>query len=154
MPEDKGLPNQLEIDRSCRDADVEYFSQDIPRAISQTLEGVERVSRNVRAIKEFSHPGSQEKKSFDLNKAIESTITISRNERKYVAKTETQLDPDLSLVDPFFTTNAVGNVIGQGLMLAHTVIVKKHGGKIWFDSEIGKGTTFCLRLPLSAVGGD
>lgn len=39
-------------------------------------------------------------------------------------------------------------------MLAHTVIVKKHAGEIWFDSEIGKGAKFCLRLPLSAVGRD
>jgi len=38
-------------------------------------------------------------------------------------------------------------------MLAHTVIVKKHDGKILFDSEIGKGATFYLRLPLSVVGG-
>jgi signal transduction histidine kinase len=42
---------------------------------------------------------------------------------------------------------------GQGLMLAHTVIVKKHGGKTWFDSEIGKGTAFYLRPPLSAFMG-
>jgi DNA-binding NarL/FixJ family response regulator len=171
-------------------------------------------------MKEFSHPGSQEKKAVDLNKAIQTTITISRNEWKYVATMETRLDPDLPLVpclageinqvllnlvvnsvhaiaeaeqrdghsmgtitiatrrdgdwvelsvadsgvgipdhikervfDPFFTTKEVGKGTGQGLMLAHTVIVKKHGGKIWFDSEIGKGTTFYLRLPLSAVGG-
>jgi signal transduction histidine kinase len=38
-------------------------------------------------------------------------------------------------------------------MLAHTVIVKKHGGKTWFDSEIGKGTAFYLRPPLSAFMG-
>jgi signal transduction histidine kinase len=53
--------------------------------------------------------------------------------------------------DPFFTTKEVGKGTGQGLMLAHTVVVKKHGGKIWFDSKIGKGTTFYLRLPLSSV---
>jgi PAS domain S-box-containing protein len=208
------------FDQCIRNADVEYLSQDIPRAIDQTLEGVERVSRIVRAMKEFSHPGSQEKKAVDLNKAIQTTITISRNEWKYVATMETRLDPDLPLVpclageinqvllnlvvnsvhaiaeaeqrdghsmgtitiatrrdgdwvelsvadsgvgipdhikervfDPFFTTKEVGKGTGQGLMLAHTVIVKKHGGKIWFDSEIGKGTTFYLRLPLSAVGG-
>jgi len=35
------------------------------------------------------------------------------------------------------------------LALAHTVIVKKHDGKIWFESEVGKGTTFFLRLPLT-----
>jgi signal transduction histidine kinase len=42
----------------------------------------------------------------------------------------------------------VGKGTGQGLMLAHTVVVKKHAGKIWFDSEVGKGTTFYVRLPL------
>ncbi|MGA2653855.1 MAG: HAMP domain-containing sensor histidine kinase [Terracidiphilus sp.] len=53
--------------------------------------------------------------------------------------------------DPFFTTKEVGKGTGQGLMLAHAVVVKKHGGKIWYDSEVGKGTTFYVRLPLSLV---
>jgi signal transduction histidine kinase len=50
--------------------------------------------------------------------------------------------------DPFFTTKEVGKGTGQGLMLAHAVVVKKHGGRIWFDSELGKGTTFFIRLPI------
>jgi signal transduction histidine kinase len=33
------------------------------------------------------------------------------------------------------------------LALAHTVIVKKHGGSIWFETEVGEGTTFFLHLP-------
>ena len=39
--------------------------------------------------------------------------------------------------DPFFTTKEVGKGTGQGLALAYSVIVKKHGGKIWFETEIG-----------------
>jgi two-component system, NtrC family, sensor kinase len=50
--------------------------------------------------------------------------------------------------DPFFTTKEVGKGTGQGLALAYTIIVKKHGGKIWFDTEIGTGTIFFLQLPL------
>ncbi len=84
------------FDRCSRDADVEYLSQDIPRAIDQTLEGVQRVSRIVRAMKEFSHPGSLEKRAIDLNKAIDTTVTISNNEWKYVAKVETNLDPAIA----------------------------------------------------------
>lgn len=196
-------------------ADFEYLQTEIPRAIEQSLDGIQRVTKIVRAMKEFSHPGSEEKKSIDLNKAIETTITVARNEWKYVAELETHFDPQLPLVlchagefnqvilnllinaaqaiaqavgdssqdkgkivvstthdhdwaeisicdtgagipeavrsrvfEPFFTTKPVGKGTGQGLALAHTAIVRRHAGKIWFDSEVGKGTTFFIRLPL------
>ena len=49
-------------------------------------------------MKEFSHPGTSEKTSIDINHAIESTVTVARNEWKYVAKMETNFDPNLSVV--------------------------------------------------------
>ncbi len=50
--------------------------------------------------------------------------------------------------DPFFTTKGVGKGTGQGLALARSVIVDKHGGTLDFESEMGKGTTFVVRLPV------
>ena len=76
-------------------ADLEYLLEEIPKAIGQSLEGVERVTKIVRSMKEFSHPGSEEKQAVDLNRALESTLTVSRNEWKYVADVVTQFDPEL-----------------------------------------------------------
>ena len=53
------------------------------------------------------------------------------------------------IFDPFFTTKAVGKGTGQGLALARGVIVERHHGSITFDTEIGKGTTFFIRLPIA-----
>jgi len=49
--------------------------------------------------------------------------------------------------DPFFTTKEIGKGTGQGLAIAHSVIIDKHNGSIHFETEVGKGTTFIIRLP-------
>ena len=199
--------------------ELTYLQSEIPRAITQCLDGVERVSKIVLAMKRFSHPGSEEKQPVDINEAIQTTITVARNEWKYVADVETALSPEIGLVpcfvgefnqvilnllvnaahaiggmandgrkgkitirsrrvdgcaevsmqdtgcgippeiqsrifDPFFTTKDVGKGTGQGLAIAHSVVVKKHGGQIWFETEPGRGTTFFIRLPLEPATTD
>lgn len=194
--------------------DLPYLTDEVPQAIKQSLEGVERVTKIVRAMKEFSHPGTKEKTLIDINRAIENTITVSKNEWKYVSDMVTDFDPSLPLVpclpgefnqvilniivnaaqamgeihdgsdgkgsikistkhtgdaieirvsdtgpgipkniksrifDPFFTTKEVGKGTGQGLAIARSVIVDKHNGTISCETEIGKGTTFTINLPL------
>ncbi|MBI4644648.1 MAG: PAS domain S-box protein [Deltaproteobacteria bacterium] len=206
------------VETASREADLDYLVDEIPAAISQSLEGVERVAKIVRAMKDFSHPGTVEKQAVDLNKAIESTITVTRNEWKYVAEMVTDLDPSLPLVpcrpdelnqvilniiinaahaiaeavgrepaekgtitiktrrngegveilisdtgpgipeefrsrifDPFFTTKEVGKGTGQGLAISHSVIADKHGGSINFETTLGQGTTFIIRLPVETI---
>ena len=195
-------------------ADVSYLMEEIPKAIGQSLDGVTQVSTLVSAMKNFSHPGVKDKTPVDLNRAIESTITIARNEWKYVADMETDFDPSLPRVsclpgelnqvvlnmivnaahaigdvvgkegskkgkirvqtrnsegwaeiriqdtgsgipekarprifEPFFTTKEIGKGTGQGLAIARSVIVDKHAGSIHFETELGKGTTFIIRIP-------
>ncbi len=53
--------------------------------------------------------------------------------------------------EPFFTTKAAGKGTGQGLAISRTIVVDRHGGDITFASEVGKGTTFRVRLPLEPV---
>jgi signal transduction histidine kinase/HAMP domain-containing protein len=55
------------------------------------------------------------------------------------------------IFDPFFTTKEVGKGTGQGLAIARSVIVNKHGGTLRFETECGKGTTFYIRLPVGAT---
>jgi PAS domain S-box-containing protein len=51
--------------------------------------------------------------------------------------------------DPFFTTKEVGKGTGQGLAIARSVILEKHGGDLSFETEAGQGTTFVIRLPIA-----
>jgi two-component system NtrC family sensor kinase len=53
--------------------------------------------------------------------------------------------------EPFFTTKEVGKGTGQGLSMAYNCIVKRHRGTISFETELGTGTTFIIRLPLVSL---
>ena len=87
-----------ELRAAVAEADLDYLMEEIPKAIDQSLEGIERVAKIVRSMKEFSHPSGEKKQPVDLNKAIETTVTVARNEWKYVSEVETDLDASLPLV--------------------------------------------------------
>jgi PAS domain S-box-containing protein len=114
-------------------ADLPYLMQEVPKAIDQSLEGVERVATIVRAMKEFSHPGSGQKSAVDLNRAIESTITVARNEWRYVAEVVTQFDPSLP---PVLCLAGEFNQVILNLMINATHAVADIVG----DASKGKGT--------------
>jgi PAS domain S-box-containing protein len=212
-----GLPQQEAIERcedEARRVDLEYLQEEVPKAIAQSFEGVERITKIVRAMKEFAHPGGEEAAYEDLNKAIQTTVEVSRNEWKYVAEMTMDLTPDLppvfcqlgpinqvvlniivnaahaigdmvkgtrqkgritistrpvgdgveirisdtgggipetireKIFDPFFTTKPVGKGTGQGLAIARSVVVDKHGGRINVESQVDQGTTFTIHLPV------
>jgi PAS domain S-box-containing protein len=62
----------------------------------------------------------------------------------------TGIDPSIRarVFDPFFTTKPIGKGTGQGLALAHSFVAANHGGQLTFESVVGEGTTFVVRLPL------
>jgi PAS domain S-box-containing protein len=76
-------------ERALEAADMEYLTTEVPAALKQSLDGVERVATIVRAMKAFAHPGQKEKVAADLNRALADTLTVARNELKYVAEIET-----------------------------------------------------------------
>jgi PAS domain S-box-containing protein len=199
--------------RAADTADLDYLLDNVPKALDRSLDGLNRVATIVRSMKEFAHPDQKEMAAINLNQAIQSTLTIARNEYKYVAEVETDLGEiplvtchggDVNQVilniivnaahaiegvvkdsgamgriaiqtrllddavvirvsdtgagipeeirdrifDPFFTTKQVGKGTGQGLAICRSVILEKHGGDLTFESEVGKGTTFVIRLPI------
>ncbi len=116
-----------EVESLSAQFDLPYLSAEIPKAIQQSLEGISRVTKIVQSMKDFAHPSSAEKQAGDLNKAIESTITVARNEWKYVAEMVTDFAPDLPLVPCLLSefnqvilnmivnaTHAISDVVGKG----------------------------------------
>ena len=95
----------------------------------------------------------------DSGRSSRGRITIStRQDGNWaeirIADTGSGIAPEIQdrIFDPFFTTKEVGEGTGQGLPIAHTAIVKQHGGMLFFESKPGQGTTFIVRLPMESEG--
>jgi len=106
-------------------ADWEYLAEELPHATSQSQDGVKRVASIVRAMKEFSHPGSKEKQLLSINHIIQTTTTVARNEWKYVAEMTTDLAPDLPNIP--LLGNEMGQVFLNMIINAAHAIAKKIG---------------------------
>ena len=122
------------IENEYKEADLEFTLSEVPLAISQTIEGAERVTSIVKAMKEFSHPGEKDASLYCLNESVESTITVAKNEWKYVADVELDLDPDLPncVGYPSKINQALLNlVVNAGHAIAKRAEAeKKHWGQI------------------------
>jgi len=81
------------------EADLDFLIDEIPESISQASEGLARVSTIVQAVKQFAHPGSQERQEFDANQAIESTIEVARGQWKYITELKTHFGDNLPKLD-------------------------------------------------------
>ncbi len=194
-----------------RDAELEYLSQEIPGSLNSVGDGVARIAKIVRAMKELAHPGPREASAIDLTRALQNAIDVTAATYRYVADVVTEFadtppvvcfGSDLSQVflnlivnaahamedkragrgrlgvrtrvdgdrveiaisdngvgisevdrdrifDAFFTTKEVGRGTGQGLTISRTIVVDRHGGTLTFDSEVGIGTTFYVRIPIA-----
>lgn len=110
-------------------ADLEYLLENAPRAIESCVEGLDRVSAIVRSLKEFAHPQQSAMASADFNHIVQSTLTLARNEYKYVADLET----DLGALPPVMCIAGSISQVVLNLVVnaAHAVgdVVKASGGK-------------------------
>ncbi|MBI5725827.1 MAG: response regulator [Planctomycetes bacterium] len=126
-----------ELNQVVKKVDVGFLSQEIPAAIQQSLEGIERVTRIVRAMRDMAHPETAEKTLTDINRIIESTAIISRYEWKYVADMDMQLDhslPPVPCLPGDFSqvilnlivnaAHAIGDVVGDGSKGKGTITIK------------------------------
>jgi signal transduction histidine kinase len=204
------------IEQALTHIDVDQLVVDANESAERALEGIRRVTKIIRAMREFAHPDNGEHTKVDINNALETTLTVCKNVYKEIADIETDFGALPSVMcqygevnqvflniivnaahaieaanrdgakgliristavednyaviriqdngtgipesvkarifDPFFTTKEVGKGTGQGLAIVQSVIVARHHGRITVDSEVGKGTTFILRLPIEDQG--
>jgi signal transduction histidine kinase len=130
-------------------SDIDYLLTEIPLAIEQTLEGVERVAKIVRAMKDFSHPGQDDKTPVDINHALETTVTVARNEWKYVAHLVMDFDQELPLVPCLpgqinqvmlnlivNAAHAIADVVGDGSQGKGTITLSTRGLGDWVEVRI------------------
>lgn len=72
------------------DADPDYLIDELPKAFEQTVEGLKRVAQIVMAMKEFGRPDQNEKSLTDINRCVNSTLTVAHNELKYTADVQVE----------------------------------------------------------------
>lgn len=195
---------------------IDFVIEDVEELMSDTFNGIERVTKIVQTLKNFARLETKEEFDlFSLNDIMEDTLLLANNETKYTIdiekdfkelplvpcnknqisqvflnviinaaqaiKSQNRKDRGLikvatsyddkyvvcrvtddgpgikeeiisKIFNPFFTTKDVGAGTGLGLSISYDIIVNKHEGEIFVESEARKGTTFTIRIPIERKG--
>jgi signal transduction histidine kinase len=114
------------VERAEATADVPFLLSEIPIAITQSLDGIDRVRQIVIAVKEFSHPDVREMTQTDLHRLIQTTITVSRNQWKRTAELVTNFSDDIPPV-PCRAGEISQVILNLIVNAAHAIEAKKSG---------------------------
>lgn len=93
--DDGNTTNLSSLSALYEENDIEYLLEEIPLALQQSQEGIERISHIVHSMKQFAHPGEDTKSPCNINDAIRNTATVCSNEWKYVATISFNLSDSL-----------------------------------------------------------
>ncbi|WP_222195292.1 PAS domain-containing sensor histidine kinase [Modestobacter italicus] len=129
--------------------EVDYLQSEVPSAIEQTLQGIDRVANIVRAMKTFSHPGHAEHVPADLNEALRATVTVTRHQVNRVA----ELDLDLGDLPPVRCNIADLNQVFLNLIVNAADAVEETGrrGRVGVTSAID-GDQVVIRISDTGTG--
>ncbi len=114
-----------EIKKFRNESDFDFLCGEAPDAIKQAMEGVDRISSIVKAMKGFSHPGTESKVLVNINELIENTVIVSRNVWKYVS--DVQTDYDITLPDVLCLPAQFNQIILNLIVNAAHAIEEKFG---------------------------
>jgi signal transduction histidine kinase len=121
-------------------ADLEYLLEHTPRALDACRDGLDRVGAIVRSLKEFAHPQRDIMAAVDFNDVVSGTLTLARNEYKYIADLET----DLGALPP---VTCVAGAVSQ--LLLNLVVNSAHAVA---DAVRGTGAKGAIRVSTRGDG--
>jgi signal transduction histidine kinase len=122
-----------------KEADIEFMRSEMPDALRQTSEGVQQISSIVRAMKVFSHPGTEQKGSVPINALLQDIVTVTRNEWKDFAHLELCATPHEVTVFGFsggLSQVLLNLIVNASHAIADRVKVTGIQGKIKITSNV------------------
>lgn len=135
----KELPAELAALRQATDLD--FLREDIPALLAESEDGLQRVTRIVQNLKDFSRVDRTDRHRADLNAALESTLNVVWNELKYKAEVVRELGqlPEVDCV-PAQINQVFMNLLvnaAQAIEQRGTIYLRSGAGDdhVWFEIE-------------------
>jgi hemerythrin-like metal-binding protein len=129
------------LDKARQKADLDFLREDLPALVSESQDGLDRVTKIVQDLKDFSRVDQSGRQPADLNAALESTLNVVWNELKYKAEVVRALGkiPEVDCIP------AQINQVFMNLLINAVQAIEQHGtiivrsgaadGGVWFEFE-------------------